>query len=125
MILDTNAVSAWAENDAALLGALRNDRQWYLPSVVLGEYRYGISRSTKRVQLELWLEETEQVCVLPTPDAITARLYAELRGAVERAGFKVPYHDLWIGALAKQNGLEVVTRDAHSDCMPGVMRISW
>jgi len=125
MILDTNAVSAWANNEAALLAALRNDQQWYLPSIVLGEYRYGIGRSTKREELEIWIEETERVCIVLTPDAVTARHYAELRRHIELAGFEVPYHDIWIGALAVQNNRPVVTRDAHFDRMPGVTRISW
>ena len=41
MLLDTNALSAWAEQDAKFLGVLRGDRPWYLPSIALGEYRFG------------------------------------------------------------------------------------
>ena len=38
---------------------------------------------------------------------------------------EVPYHDLWIGALALQHNVEVVSRDAHFDLMPDVRRIGW
>ena len=91
----------------------------------LGEFRYGIEKSTKRDELETWLDLIEEACVVLSPDATTARHYGRLRFAIEAAGFKVPYHDIWIGALAKQNGLEVVSRDADFDCMPGITRISW
>ena len=37
----------------------------------------------------------------------------------------MPYHDIWIGALALQHNVEVVSRDAHFDAMPGVRRIGW
>src|ERR1700753_3966327 len=54
MLLDTNAISAWAKGDAALWSALRPDRPWYLPSIALGEYRYGLLKSTRRNELERW-----------------------------------------------------------------------
>lgn len=42
MLLDTNAISAWAEQDAGLLKISRGDRPWFLPSIALGEYRFGV-----------------------------------------------------------------------------------
>lgn len=125
MLLDTNAISAWAEQDAGVLGVLRGDRPWYLPSIALGEYRYGVINSTRREALEHWLEEVEAACVVLAPDAITASHYARIRDTLRRAQTPVPYHDIWIGALAMQHGLEVVSRDGHFDKMPGVRRIGW
>lgn len=125
MILDTNAVSAWAENDRELLGALRSDRPWYLPSIVLGEFRYGVVGSTQRSELEAWLESVETACTVLAADASTARHYAELRRALDAEAARVPYHDIWIGALAKQHDLEVVSRDGNFDKMPGVRRLGW
>ena len=40
MMLDTNALSAWAEGDAALLRVLPTDRLWHLPVVALGEFLF-------------------------------------------------------------------------------------
>jgi tRNA(fMet)-specific endonuclease VapC len=125
MILDTNAISAWAKGDAALLRALRTDRAWFLPSIALGEYRYGLLKSTRRTELENWLGQIEAACVVLAADAATARHYASLRLASESGAAEVPYHDLWIGALALQHNLEVVSRDTHFDSMPGVHRIGW
>ncbi|KAB2641354.1 MAG: type II toxin-antitoxin system VapC family toxin [Verrucomicrobia bacterium] len=125
MLLDTNAISAWAKGDAALLQALRPDRTWYLPSIALGEYRYGLLKSTRRAELEAWLESVEAACVVLAADGATARHYAELRRALDAGQGEVPYHDIWIGALALQHNVEVVSRDAHFDKMPGVRRIGW
>ena len=125
MLLDTNAISAWAKGDAALLRALRTDRTWYLPSIALGEYRYGLLKSTRRAELERWLEQIEEACMVLAADATTARHYASLRLAAESGVAEVPYHDLWIGALALQHDLEVVSRDTHFDDMPGIRRIGW
>ena len=125
MLLDTNAISAWAEEEAAFLGVLRGDRPWYLPSIALGEYRFGVVNSTRREALEYWLAEIKASCVVLAPDAGTARHYATIRDGLRRAQTPIPYHDIWIAALAEQHGLAVVTRDAHFDRVPGIRRIGW
>ena len=125
MLLDTNAISAWAEEDAAFLGILRGDRPWYLPSIALGEYRFGVVNSTRRAALEQWLAQVEAACVVLAPDAGTARHYATIRDALRRANTPIPYHDIWIAALAEQHRLKVITRDAHFDRVPGLQRITW
>ena len=125
MLLDTNAISAWAEQDAGVLGVLRSDRLWFLPSIALGEYRFGLIKSHRRAELETWLKETEEACVVLMPDAITARHYAEIRDALERTHMPTPYHDIWIAALALQHALPVVTRDAYFDRVSGIRRIVW
>jgi tRNA(fMet)-specific endonuclease VapC len=125
VILDTNAISAWAEGDAKLLAALRSDRPWYLPSIALGKFRYGILRSVRRTELEGWLNAVEAACQVLGPDATTARRYGELRRALDSVHAQIPYHDIWIAALAQQYGLEVVSRDAHFDRIPGLRRIGW
>jgi predicted nucleic acid-binding protein len=125
MLLDTKAISAWAEQDEGILAALRGDKPWYLPSIALGEYRFGVVNSTRRDALEAWLAEVETACVVLAPDAITARHYAIIRDGLRRAKTPIPHHDIWIAALTEQRGLEVVTRDAHFDRVPGVRRIGW
>ena len=125
MILDTNAISAWAEDDAGLLRVLRSDRPWYLPSIALGEFRYGVLGSTRRRELEAWLDAIESACEVLSPDATTARHYGELRRALDAAQKRVPYHDIWIAALAMQHDLEIVSRDAHFDSIAGIRRIGW
>ena len=125
MLLDTNAISAWAKDDAGLLRAWRPDRAWYLASIALGEYRYGLLKSSRRAELEAWLEAVEIACVTLVVDEVPGRHYAHLRRALDGAQGLVPYHDIWIGALALQHNLDVVSRDAHFDRMPGVRRIGW
>ncbi len=45
MILDTNALSAWAEGVAAIETPLLSAQRLVVPSVVLGEYYFGIRQS--------------------------------------------------------------------------------
>ena len=55
MILDTNALSAVADGDAALEPILRKIPEVAVPAIVLGEYRYGIQQSRNRQRYEQWL----------------------------------------------------------------------
>ena len=48
MILDTNALSAAADNDPGLAAVLARADQMALPVIVLGEYRHGIAQSRHR-----------------------------------------------------------------------------
>ena len=125
MLLDTNAISAWAKDDAGLLAMLPPDRTWYLPTIALGEYRYGLLKSIRRAELEDWLDAIETSCVVLAADGDTARHYATLRRESDAEPGQLPYHDLWIGALALQHNIPIASRDGHFDKMPGVRRIGW
>lgn len=50
MILDTNGLSAMADGDPMLEPALRRVAQMFVPTIVLGEYRYGIGQSRYRAK---------------------------------------------------------------------------
>jgi predicted nucleic acid-binding protein len=45
LILDTNALSAAAEEHPGVMEILADVQQLALPVVVIGEYRYGIAQS--------------------------------------------------------------------------------
>jgi predicted nucleic acid-binding protein len=104
---------------------LRPDRPWYLPSIALGEYRFGLLSSIYREPLEDWLDRVESACVILTPDGETARRYAAIRQSLRDQHQSIPYHDIWIAALAEQHSLEVVSRDTHFDLIPGIRRLAW
>jgi tRNA(fMet)-specific endonuclease VapC len=56
VILDNNAVSAFADANAAVLRQLRPSAGVHLPVIVLGEYRYGVKSSRQRAAREKWDE---------------------------------------------------------------------
>jgi tRNA(fMet)-specific endonuclease VapC len=56
---------------------------------------------------------------------MTAALYALVRFELKSLGQPIPYHDIWIAALARQQGLAVVSQDAHFDSVRGIRRLSW
>lgn len=125
MILDTNALSAWADNDAALERKLPPAHQVALPVIVLGEYRYGIQRSRERTRFETWLEQVVRSSRILEINLATTKSYAEVRMMLHRKGKPIPASDAWISALALQHQMPVLTRDAHFDFVDGLTRIGW
>ena len=125
MMLDTDALSAWADGDAALLRVLPKDRLWHLPVVVLGEFLYGIRRSRERPKLERWIDAVKASCALVVVDEDTADHYATLREELRAAATPIPENDIWIAALCRQHHLPLASRDAHFDHVRGLKRVTW
>jgi tRNA(fMet)-specific endonuclease VapC len=125
MILDTNALSAFFEGDAALGVVLERTSRIFLPVTVLGEYRFGLLRSKKRRLIEPILDALEETATVLPIEVGTVRPYAEIRDRLKRAGTPIPSNDLWIAALAIQHALPIVSRDVHFDHVRTLTRLSW
>src|SRR5437870_1393532 len=124
-MLDTNALSAWADADAGLLRVLPKDQLWHLPVVALGEFLFGIRRSRERPKLERWIEEVKAACALVAVDADTAGHYADIREELRAAATPIPENDIWIAGLCRQHHLAVASRDGHFDKVRGLKRVPW
>jgi len=125
VILDTNAVSALFLGDRALGTVLGDAVRHHLPTVVIGEYRYGLLRSRQRSQLEELLDGLIQQSVVLPVDQTTAEVYSQVRYELRAKGQPIPENDIWIAALARQHLQPVVTRDEHFDQVSDLQRVGW
>jgi predicted nucleic acid-binding protein len=125
VILDTNALSAFADGDDAVGNVLRKQARAALPVIVLGEFRYGIAGSRHKADYDAWLDATLPAFDVLAVNEETALAYDELRVTLKRSGRPIPANDAWIAALALQHGLPVLTRDEHFDAVPGIERRGW
>lgn len=125
MILDTNALSAWAEGLAAIEAPLRSADRLVVPSVVLGEYYFGIRQSRRRRRYEDWLNRYLPETDIATITSATADAYADIRLDLKRLGSPIPPNDVWIAALARQHALEILSNDRHFDLVEGIGRIAF
>ena len=125
MILDTNAISAFFEDVPAVCLAVGGSEVLAVPSIVLGEYRFGLSGSRLRAELEAKLGRLERLADVLCVDAETARHYAAIRRELKGAGTPIPDNDLWIAALVRQHGLPLLSNDAHFDHVKDLTRIGW
>ena len=125
MILDTNALSAFVDGEAAVGEILRQQSRAAIPVIVLGEFRYGITASRHRRTYEAWLDGHLDDFTVLAITAETTAPYASLRTSLKQIGRPIPANDAWIAALAIQHGLPILSRDEHFEGLPGVQRIGW
>ena len=117
MILDTNAISDFADANQRLLDRIQQpDDDRHLPV---------LKSSRLRVARESWLDELESTAIVLTITSETSRIYADIRYELRLAGQPIPENDLWIAALARQHGLSVLSKDAHFDQVAGLGRVGW
>lgn len=125
MILDTNAISAFFEGVPEVCALIGEADALAVPAIVLGEYRFGLSDSRLRTELEAKLGRLERLAAVLCVDGETARRYATIRRELKSAGTPIPENDLWIAALVRQHGLPLLSNDAHFDRVKDLSRISW
>jgi tRNA(fMet)-specific endonuclease VapC len=125
VILDTNALSAVADSQAAAVRVFGHATSIELPVIVLAEYRYGIAHSRRRKEYEKWLGDLIAATrVLPVVQE-TSSDYAQIRSELKKAGLPIPSNDLWIAALCRQHRLPLMSQDRHFDAVRGLERIGW
>jgi tRNA(fMet)-specific endonuclease VapC len=125
MILDTNALSAAADDDPGAVAVLSRAEQMVLPVIVLGEYRHGIAQSRNRASYENWLAGLLTDCMVLDIQEPTTHHYAEITLELKRKGKPIPTNDIWIAALCRQHSLPLLSRDRHFDLVSGTKRIDW
>jgi predicted nucleic acid-binding protein len=125
MILDTNALSAAADNDAAVAAILARAEELAIPVIVLGEYRHGIAQSRNRSSYENWLSALLNDCMVLDVTEPTTHHYAEISLELKRKGKPIPTNDLWIAALCRQHSLPLLSQDRHFDLVAGNKRVAW
>ena len=125
MILDTNALSAAADDDPGLAAVLARAEQIEIPVIVLGEYRHGIAQSRHRSSYESWLDALLHDCLVLDIQEPTTHHYAEISLELKRKDKPIPTNDRWIAALCRQHSLPLLSRDRHFDLVTGIKRIAW
>jgi tRNA(fMet)-specific endonuclease VapC len=125
MILDTNALSAAADDDPGVVAVLSRAEQMVLPVIVLGEFRHGIAQSRNGASYENWVAGLLHDCMVLDIQEPTTHHYTEISLELEREGKPIPTNDIWIAALCRQHSLPLLSRDRHFDLVPGTKRIDW
>lgn len=125
MIIDTNALSAIADDDRAAVTILAKAEVMAIPAIVLGEYRYGIALSRHRASYERWLTGLLTDCLVLDVNESTTQHYADIAVELRRAGKPIPTNDLWIAALCRQHSMPLLSGDRHFAVVQNLKRIHW
>ncbi|MCB1129782.1 MAG: type II toxin-antitoxin system VapC family toxin [Verrucomicrobiae bacterium] len=125
MILDTNALSAWADGNPACRPFFEQARRIVVPVIVLGEYLYGIRQSRFRDRYDGWLASVMPLVELASVTPVTADHYASLRLHLKSHGTPIPANDVWIAALVRELRLPLLSNDQHFDQCPDLQRLTF
>jgi tRNA(fMet)-specific endonuclease VapC len=125
MILDTNALSAWADGNPACRPAFAEASRLVVPAIVLGEYYYGVRQSRHRSRYEDWLSKNLLFAEIQPVSEITASQYAEIRIRLKTNGTPIPANDIWIAAIALELNLPLLSNDHNFDLIPKLARVAF
>lgn len=115
LLVDTNAYSALARGEAALVESVRSAKRILVSSIVAGELLHGFRRGNRydanRRQFNAFLARPF-VELLPL-SLTTADRFARIMAALYAKGRPIPTNDVWIAAHAMEAGAELLSRDRH------------
>lgn len=124
-LLDTNIVIAIFAQDASVQRHLAAADEVFVPSIVLGEVYFG-ARKSARVEANLArIDEFVDSNVILACDTATAQHYGAIKHTLRVKGRPLPDNDIWIAAIAQQNDLILVTRDAHFNDVDALTTETW
>ena len=122
LLIDTNIYSFALRGDDEVVEVLRKAEQIGISVISIGEllsgFKGGGREKKNREELEIFLD-SPRVVVYPV-DEDTSEFYAEILNNLREIGKPVPTNDVWIAAIAFQNGLKLFTKDIHFKTIPGL-----
>ena len=125
VLLDTNAVIALLAGDQALHHQIVDAEAVFVSVTVLGELYYGAAKSSRAEDNLAAVDTFSRTCALLLATTSTARIYGQIKATLKSKGTPIPENDLWIAAVAWENGLTVVTRDDHFGLVEGLSVTPW
>ncbi len=124
-LLDTNIVIALFRMEQAVIEALGQADEVFIPVIVLGELYYGARKSAHPDENVDRITDLGKSSSLLSVDEKTAELYGAVKNALRRGGTPIPENDIWVAAVAMQYGLTIVTRDDHFRKIKGLLIVEW
>jgi tRNA(fMet)-specific endonuclease VapC len=122
LLIDTNIYSYAFKGDEEVVEVLREANEIGFSVISIGELLFGFkgggSEQKNRKELEQFLDSPRVVIYSVNED--TAEFYAEILNNLRKIGRPVPTNDIWIAAVAFQNGLKLFTKDAHFQAIAGL-----
>ena len=122
LLIDTNIYSYALRGDDDVVEVLRKAEEIGFSVISIGELLSGFKGGGKerknREELEKFLDSPRVVVYSVNED--TSEFYAEILNNLRGIGRPVPTNDIWIAAVAFQNGLKLFTKDMHFKDIAGL-----
>jgi len=122
ILIDTNTYSAYKRGSVEALEVVRNADLIGFPIIVVGELLTGFVGGSRTQQNR---SELEQFMASPRVRVIaltlqTAEVYAQISNRLRTKGRSIPTNDIWIAALAIEQGYALWTLDEHFSAIEGL-----
>jgi tRNA(fMet)-specific endonuclease VapC len=122
LLIDTNIYSYALRGDDGVVEVLRKAEQIGFSVISIGEllsgFKGGGREQKNSEELENFLDSPRVVVYSVNED--TSEFYAEILNNLREIGRSVPTNDIWIAAVAFQNGLKLFTKDIHFKAIAGL-----
>jgi len=124
-LLDTNIIIQLFNGDTAIAKKLDALSTVYIPSIVAGELFYGAHASEAKTKNLKKIISFLSRCIVLHADISTAEYYGKIKAALRKKGKPIPENDIWIGAVAQQYKLVLITKDKHFKNIDTLKVKSW
>ncbi|MDP8287961.1 MAG: type II toxin-antitoxin system VapC family toxin [Candidatus Electryonea clarkiae] len=121
-MIDTNIYSYALKGDDGVVEVLKKSEQIGISVISIGEllsgFKGGGREQKNREELGIFIDSPR--VVVHSVDEDTSEFYAEILNNLREIGRPVPTNDIWIAAVAFQNGLKLFTKDIHFKAIAGL-----
>ena len=122
LLVDTNIYSYALRGDDNVVEVLKKAEHIGISMISIGEllsgFKGGGKEQKNREELEKFLDSPR--VIIYSVDEDTSEFYAEILNNLRAVGKPVPTNDIWIAAVAFQNGLRLFTKDEHFKAIAGL-----
>jgi tRNA(fMet)-specific endonuclease VapC len=125
VLLDTSVVIPYLKGDASIRQQIQALPVLYLPMTVVGELYCGAYASRHHARVLQEIRSFFDSVVMLGQSEKTAECYGRIRAELAKAGTPIPENDIWIAALAREQAMSLVTRDAHFERISGLDVLKW
>ncbi len=123
IIIDTNIYSNLLRGNFEINEVLRQVSHIGISVISIGEllsgFRAGNKINENREELEQFLD-SPRVTIYQV-DVDTAEYYSAILNQLKKKGTPIPTNDIWIAAVAFQQGLPLYTLDSHFSYVEGLL----
>ena len=124
-LLDTNVVIDLFRGKREIAQEIDKADVVYLPVFALGELYFGAENSGRSSHHMVIMKKFLEFSLILNTSDQTALIYGRLKKELKSKATPIPENDIWIGALAIEHTIPLVTRDSHFDLLPEIQIINW
>lgn len=123
ILIDTNIYSHAMRGDTEIIEILQQVAHIGITAISIGELLSGFKAGNKekinRQELNQFLDSPR--VTLYSIDEQTAEYYCLILGQLKNNGTPIPTNDIWIAAVAFQQGMPIYTKDQHFAKIKGLL----